>query len=115
MVHGLETIVRQNELASSTHTPGPWRAGRNFCVVADVPVPDIGGSDAVSYYGGHLICESIAKRNVPIVAAAPELLEAVQELLSTMERIDSTTAEYFAARHKVKVAVAKATGRPCPT
>jgi hypothetical protein len=61
------------------HNPGPWRVGRNgSCVVADTPVPEMGGSDAVDYYGGHMIAESVVPRNAPPLAAAPELLAALQ-------------------------------------
>lgn len=59
-------------------TRGPWRAGRKGSVVADYPVPEIGGSDAVDYYGGHLIAESVAPQNVPIIAAAPALRDALK-------------------------------------
>lgn len=66
----------------SAHTPGPWRVGKNYgSVVADHPVQEIRGSDAVEAYGGHLIAESIAPRNQPIIAAAPEMLD----LLKTIE------------------------------
>ena len=59
------------------HTPGPWRVGRKGAVVADHPIPEMGGSDAVEYYGGHCVAESITDRNAPIIAAAPEMLEAL--------------------------------------
>ena len=63
----------------SAHTKGPWRAGRNGSVVADEPVLEMNGSDAVEYYGGHLIAESIAAKNVPIIVAAPALLTAAEK------------------------------------
>lgn len=47
----------------SNHTPEPWRVGRPGTVVSDTPVPGMGGSDAVEYYGGHLIGESIIEAN----------------------------------------------------
>lgn len=55
------------------HTKTPWRVGkpnRMGSVVADEPVPEIGGSDAVDYYGGHLIAESIAPRNAQFIVRA---------------------------------------------
>ena len=47
----------------SEHTKEPWCIGRAGSIVADDPVPEMSGSDAVEYYGGHLICESVVDRN----------------------------------------------------
>ena len=55
------------------HTKTPWRVGspnRMGSVVADEPVPEIGGSEDVAYYGGHLIAESIAPRNAAFIVRA---------------------------------------------
>ena len=55
------------------HTKTPWRVGapsQMGSVVADEPVPEIGGSDAVEHYGGHLIAESIAPRNAEFIVRA---------------------------------------------
>jgi hypothetical protein len=63
----------------SKHTPGPWRIGKQGgSVVADTPVPEMGGSDSLDYYGGHLIAESITPSNAKLIAAAPELLDVVR-------------------------------------
>ena len=53
----------------SNHTPEPWRVGRAGSVVSDTPVPEMGGSDAVEYYGGHLIGESIIEANARRIVA----------------------------------------------
>ena len=53
----------------SEHTPEPWRVGRPGTVVSDTPVPGMGGSDAVEYYGGHLIGESIIEENARRIVA----------------------------------------------
>ena len=53
----------------SNHTPEPWRVGRPGAVVSDTPVPGMGGSDAVEYYGGHLIGESIIEANARRIVA----------------------------------------------
>lgn len=65
------------------HTPGPWRAGSGSggkgSVVSDqLAAGALGGSDAVDYYGGNLIAESVAPENIPLIGAAPELLQALQ-------------------------------------
>lgn len=61
------------------HTPGNWKVGKTGgAVVSDQPLPgyDInGGHDHIEYYGGHLIAESIwRKEDVRLIAAAPSLL-----------------------------------------
>ncbi|WP_111873671.1 hypothetical protein [Aeromonas bivalvium] len=47
----------------SEHTKGLLRVGHSGAVVADHPVPGMGGSDAVEYYGGHLVAESVTAAN----------------------------------------------------
>lgn len=38
------------------------------------------GDEAIKYYGGNLICESVSKANARLIAAAPELLESLLNL-----------------------------------
>ena len=71
------------------HTKTPWRVGapsQMGSVVADEPVPEIKGSDAVQYYGGHLIAESIAPRNAEFIVLAcnahEQLVAALRETLA---------------------------------
>ncbi|MGS3142156.1 hypothetical protein ACB274_06105 [Aeromonas sanarellii] len=47
----------------SEHTKGLLRVGRPGAVVADPPVPEMSGSDAVEYYGGHMVAESVTAAN----------------------------------------------------
>lgn len=100
------------------HTPGPWRAGSGTggkgSVVSDwLAVGALNGSDAIDYYGGNLIAESVAQENIPLIAAAPELLvvacdfdEALTELGLHCEcgQDDCRTT-------RLRTAIAKATGR----
>lgn len=84
----------------SNHTPEPWRVGRPFTVVSDTPVPEMGGSDAVEYYGGHLIGESIIEENARRIVAcvnacagmtnpAEEIAELKQQRDELMEALDA--------------------------
>lgn len=64
---------------TTNHTRGPWRIGKaHGAVVADVPVHACLDNDHVEAYGGHLIAESIAVCNRPLIAAAPDLLAALE-------------------------------------
>lgn len=90
----------------SKHTPGPWRAGKTGgAVVSDTAIEHgPGGCDCVEYYGGHLIGESIAKCNVALIAAAPELLHAAKHALESAE---SVIHEYLDGTRALKQALAE--------
>jgi hypothetical protein len=99
------------------HTQGPWRAGSGTggkgSVISDqLAVGALGGSDAIDYYGGNLIAESVAQENIPLIAAAPELLNVVIMIRDAdddcshdnLPRIPTT------ARAAIDAVIAKATG-----
>ena len=77
------------------HTPGPWRKGEGGkcmkCVVADHPVPEISGSDAVEYYGGHLVCESVSEANAQFIVTAcnahDDLANRLESVLEVYEQL----------------------------
>lgn len=70
---------------------GSWRRGRPWgTVVGDVPVEGAPtGADAIEYYGGHLIAESVADVNLPLIEAAPELLKALRDITPDMPAADA--------------------------
>ena len=69
-----------------------WKVGkRNSVVVSDEvvintnfpspPNPKFSPAEDVGYYGGYLVCESIANsENAKLIAAAPELLNALKHI-----------------------------------
>lgn len=67
-------------------TTGPWRisGSRYQAVVAD---GDTGHDDpfSVSAYRGHLVCESATDGNARIIAAAPDLYEALSGVMGYAE------------------------------
>lgn len=70
---------------TGTHTPGPWQPGRPCdTVVATMPAGHGTHEETVRHYGGHLVAESIAARNVPIIAAAPTLMRRLERTTQTM-------------------------------
>lgn len=108
------------------HTPGPWKVGEGSFVTASHPIPEVGGSDAVDYYGGHLVAESIARQNLAIIAAAPDLLEALKSYLSNYSDSDLVILSAATsglgeigpdtAKREIiaRAAIAKATGKEQP-
>ena len=93
-------------MATNTkHTPGPWRIGR-MEILSDTPIENGPyGSNATEFYGGHLVAESVAACNRPLIASAPELLQVAICLLFVVRAmareldIDPETTEFrFSAK-----------------
>lgn len=96
-------------MADAKHTPGPWRFGnRSDDVVADTNAGHSDDEGSLAFYGGHLVAESIAPRNRPLIAAAPELLEALQAIFAAMH--PDIPGAPGSALEKARAAIAKATG-----
>jgi hypothetical protein len=102
------------EVPRLPHTALPWRVGRPGCVVSDHPVPKMGGSDDIDYYGGHMVAESITKDNAAFIAQActafPQLLHALEMIRDADDdcRRDSRPCMPLAARATVDAALASA-------
>jgi len=102
---------------STKHTPRPWKVGKGSFVIADSPAPGIHGSNMIEHYGGHLICESVSEANAHLIAAAPDLLEALEKCLYIIghpkdepETLWRTDDEINDAYMQARAAIAKAKG-----
>lgn len=75
-----------------THTPGIWLPAKNGGGVISTNTDGklVGGADEVHYYGGFLICESVAKQNIPIIAAAPMMLALLKAISAEVEGLPET-------------------------
>ena len=97
-------------------TPGPWRVGNSGGVVSDLPIDGgVPGTADVEYYGGHLICETVTSANAKLIAAAPDLLDALIKISSfdiPIEIVDVMDETARAIVEIAKAAIAKATGAP---
>lgn len=74
------------------HTKGLLRVGKGHAVVADNPVPEMSGSDALDYYGGHMVAESVTAGNARRLVACWNLLDGYP----TKELEGVTLAEFVA-------------------
>lgn len=94
-----------------THTPGTWQAGKGTgCVISDKVPEDYksgSGHDAIDYYGGFLIAESVADRDLNLIAAAPDLLAALTAINEYWESGNFTRKDSL--WNPMKAAIKKAT------
>ncbi len=76
-------------------TAGTWRVGLTGCVVSDAPVHGRGMHDADrAYYGGELICESIAtKADAQMLSAAKDGIAACRLWLAAFDAMAETMPE----------------------
>ena len=91
------------------HTPGPWRWSQNPHGGARVETPRVGIADVLSRAGVPHPAQESCAANARLIAAAPELLEALRGLVAEAKRLhvdDILGSSVDAAR----AALAKATG-----
>jgi hypothetical protein len=76
-----------------------WKPGTiPQIVVSDEPTSDNpnSGHNDVNYYGGYLVAESIPRKEyINLIAAAPELLEALKEILNEAIILSEDYLEIF--------------------
>ena len=89
----------------SAHTPGPWSvgddAGNGVVPLADVPVPDV----VVA------MLPSTHHANARLIAAAPDLLAALKQVVSSAFPHPVNHPTMTAAWKVAQAAIAKAEGR----
>jgi hypothetical protein len=91
-----------------THTPGPWTARVNPW---DMILPeDQRGEKLAVTNGKEVVCQA-TEANARLIAAAPELLEALKNLTNTITENGSTVARLDATAFALNV-IAKAEGKP---
>lgn len=67
----------------SKHTPGPWKVSTKANAIVSCHNEGLlfgNSEDEEKYYGGYLIAESVSPCNAHQIAAAPDLLEALENL-----------------------------------
>ncbi len=90
------------------HTPGPWvveRADDAYCI-ANV------GNLVIMPCGGKVKHDN-AEANARLIAAAPELLAALESAQMALMGYTHQNAVTLAALFKANAAIAKARGTPC--
>lgn len=94
------------------HTQGNWKVGKlPSVVITDEPLlfNVATGHDAIDYYGGYLICESVLKpADARLISASPDLYYACKEMLQAVANDDKKAI--IDALGLMQVAVDKAKG-----
>lgn len=106
---------------SQQHTNGPWKVGQSYgAVIAPYNGIEEMSKEAFDAYGGYLICESANPNNARLIAAAPELLEALKKMQEVTRLFDDWAEGnppdgFFKiwndAERSATKAIAKATGQ----
>lgn len=98
-------------MSAPKFTPGPWHKGTNDdSVVSAGQSEEQRGSANFEYYGGHLIAESIEKHNIPLIAAAPDLLEALKNIHEWLGNLTDWEGAGDPDLDGIRAAIAKAEG-----
>ena len=103
---------------STQHTPGPWMVRHDFLcsdktLTVGVAAVNIGSeSGAVAWPTGTNEAQELA--NARLIAAAPDLLDALKEARRCLAWACEQRPEFQAERNAVDAAIAKATGAARP-
>lgn len=90
----------------TNHTPGPWTLGDENDPLVFSPVAGAYVAQVLAYDGGSLRSNYAA--DAALIAAAPELLAALREIVDHFQRTGDPTLGDMAPR--ARAAIAKATG-----
>jgi hypothetical protein len=94
----------------AAHTPGPWRAVYfQLHDIWDVDAPEEQHHAVGTMYcgsGGFTVLESLREADARLVAAAPDMLALLEELID----IEGPQPGHITWANKVKAAIAKAKG-----
>jgi hypothetical protein len=97
------------------HAPGPWTvdyANDNLCIYAgDLLIGEVNGSTEHIEVRG--LDEETTEANAWLIAAAPDLLAALERILARVETINLFTGRGEEAKvvEQARAAIGKATGR----
>lgn len=100
------TGALQRLVNTESHTPGPWKATNSACIWAVFATTRPLGDSRLCDFGS----DDESKANAHLIAAAPDLLEAMERLLRCLSWIQHPTGLTLDAMEQAKATVAKAKG-----
>ena len=92
---------------SAAHTPGPWKLKLGKGIEYTYLVSAAKGQDVVNWAHYPNATKAETKANARLIAAAPDLLEALRDIASGTY---DTWTEGYRAQQIARAAIAKATG-----
>lgn len=99
-------------MTQAKHTPGPWFVGKipgkSGKTIHCGALPN-GGLNVIARTARHLVQRN-AKANARLIAAAPDLLEALEELLGIAFHPNVSGNVYVSSEDRARAAIAKAKG-----
>lgn len=100
----ISKTTKESEMSESKHTPGPWAVGKRDSALILYHDPELGTSDQVAH-----ACRIMREweANARLVAAAPDLLAALESLLAHVT-LDVGLPEHEATIIKARRAIARA-------
>lgn len=100
-------------MSEAKFTKGVWSVGRRGSVISTesdgITINGGTGADADIYYGGNLICESVSDNNATLIAAAPELYDALNDVVDSYKKNEGISID-IAPIIKAKAVLSKARG-----
>ena len=97
-------------MQNTKHTPGPWKVGRYTPNATEISILTTGGAPVTPAWGPKFYVNSEqAKANARLIAAAPDLLEALDAIVQRIYD-GSSISPYSAEYRNALNAIAKATG-----
>ena len=94
---------------ATQHTPGPWKSKKGWadtCLGIDTAIFDI--TEATGKDAGHIAstisATAVDKANALLIAAAPDLLAALEDWLHNIEGLEGRSDHVDTARAAVKKA-----------
>ena len=91
------------------HTPGPWRVAFGNRLEVHGPKDEIGWPASIVYNAGLCTSEE-AQANARLIAAAPDMLAALQDIMAESSRDDDDHDVIATIQGVCRAAIAKAKG-----
>lgn len=100
---------------ATEHTKGPWIRSKAGGTIISEHTNGLGeqGKECTEYYGGNVIAETVAECNMPLIMAAPDMLDAMKmasEIIKDSWNGDPMCEPDCQAWHILQAAIAKAEG-----
>ena len=102
------------ENMNEKHTPGPWKVDQTWALIVGPKMEEIAAVHSSMPSGGNRVSwRQTAEANARLIAAAPDLLQALESLLVELGKKGGNTpaSEFRGMWETARAAIAKAEGK----